>query len=65
MKQSEANKLLIQRFKAAIKKAKKAETFEEEINYTDCAHKLYITLSNAGAFENETLQSLANNGTVH
>lgn len=52
MNQKEANEVMIERFKAMVEKAQSADSKEDVITFTDCAHKLYITLSSAGAFSN-------------
>lgn len=51
MTKREADKLMIERFSHEISKAQAAETDDEAIKHTDCAHKLYITLVNSEAFE--------------
>jgi len=52
MTQKEANEAMVGRFKAMVEKAKSADSKEDIIDFTACAHTLYITLSNAGAFGN-------------
>ncbi len=56
MTRNEADKVMLERFETMIAKAQTAETSEDEVRYTDCAHKLYVTLASAGIFE-------ANQGT--
>ena len=51
MKQYEANKKMVSLFEKMVDKAVAAEDNEELRLFTDNAHKLYITLSNAGAFD--------------
>lgn len=60
MTQQEANKLMIERFKHFMKKAQNADSAEDSIRFTDAAHKLYITLSSAGAFQDMPQEFLGN-----
>ena len=53
MTKKEADLLMIECFKAAMKMAQSAETDSDCVTYTDCAHKLYITLVNSEAFESD------------
>ena len=62
MKRDEASKILINHFEELSKRAENVGNEdgdnEEYIKLTDCMHKLYITLSNAGAFEDEVPGSM-------
>lgn len=51
MKQYEANEKMVSLFEKMVEKAEEAQEKEELTLFTDNAHKLYITLTNAGAFE--------------
>lgn len=51
MTRQEADKVMLERFETLIAKAQTVETSEDEVRYTDCAHKLYLTLASAGVFE--------------
>ena len=51
MTRQEADKVMLKRFETLIAKAQTAESSEDEVRYTDCAHKLYVTLASAGLFE--------------
>lgn len=59
MKREEANEMLIARFEQLNKVAEDLKADGHEIRpeelcaLCDSAHKMYITLSNAGAFEDE------------
>ena len=48
MTQKEANEAMVGRFKAMVEKAKSADSKEDIIDFTDCAHKLYITFKRRG-----------------
>ncbi len=61
MTQKEANAVMVERFEQLIADAQETDSVEEHIRITDCAHKLFITLTNAGAFEGESID-LAGNG---
>lgn len=51
MKQYEANQKMVSLFEKMVKKAESAEKNDELTLFTDNAHKLYITLTNSGAFD--------------
>ena len=51
MKQYEADEKMVGLFGKMVDKAEAAEDNEELRLFTDNAHKLYITLTNSGAFE--------------
>lgn len=53
MTRKQADAFMNKQFDLFADKAQKAETFEEQEHFTDAAHKLYITLASAGAFEEE------------
>ncbi len=52
MKQYDANKKMVSLFEKMVDKAEEATDNEELTLFTDNAHKLYITLTNSGAFDN-------------
>lgn len=52
MKQWEANDFMLEQFEYCAQMARVAKTEEERDHFTDAAHKLYITLTQVGAFEN-------------
>ena len=51
MKQCEANEKMVSLFEKMVEKAEEAQEKEELTLFTDNAHKLYITLTNSGAFD--------------
>ena len=53
MTQAEANKFMNDMFEEFVSRVQNAGTDEEKLKFTDEAHKLYITLSTANAFESE------------
>ena len=55
MKQHEANKKMVGLFETMVEKAEAATENEELTLFTDNAHKLYITLTNSGAFDSDHL----------
>lgn len=59
MTRQEADRVMLERFKTMIAKAQTAKTSEDEVRYTDCAHKLYVTLASAGIFDSNE------NNTAH
>lgn len=60
MTQQEANRLMIERFKHFMEKAQNADSEEDSIRFTDAAHKLYITLPSADAFQDMPQEFLGN-----
>ena len=52
MTQNEANKKMLSFFEEMIEKAENAEEKAEKFEYIDASHKLYITLTQLGAFDN-------------
>lgn len=53
MTQKEANKFMNEQFEHFVERAENAGSEEERIQAVDNAHKLFITLTNLNAFENE------------
>ncbi len=53
MTQREANEFMLEQFEYCVKKAREAQTEEEREHFTDAAHKLYITLTQVGVFEDQ------------
>lgn len=53
MTRKQADAFMNERFDDYANKARTADTDEEREHFTDAAHKLYITLVSAGAFEEE------------
>ncbi len=53
MTQREANNFMLEQFEYCVKKAREAQTEEEREHFTDAAHKLYITLTQVGVFEDK------------
>ena len=51
MTQTEANKKMIGLFEAMADKAENADSKEERFEFTDAAHKLFITLTQIDAFD--------------
>ena len=55
MTQGEANKKMVSLFETMVGNAEQATDAKELFDYTDAAHKLYITLSSAGAFDSSVM----------
>lgn len=53
MTRKQADEFMNERFDDYANKARNAESEEKREHYTDEAHKLYITLAGANAFEEE------------
>lgn len=51
MTQKQADKFMNGMFEEFVSRVQNAKTDDEAIRFTDEAHKLYITLSTANAFE--------------
>lgn len=62
MTKEQANKFMNERFDDYANKARTAETEERQEHFTDAAHKLYITLASADAFEKEPFPEMPNGG---
>ena len=54
MTKSEANRFMNEQFDNFAHRARNAETVEEEMKFTDAAHKIFITLTEVDAFESES-----------
>lgn len=60
MTQKEANKFMNEQFENFAQKAQSTENDDEEIKFTDAAHKLFITLTQMNAFEEEAFPKAPN-----
>ena len=60
MTQKEANKFMNEQFENFAQKAQSTENDDEEIKFTDAAHKLFITLTQTNAFEEEAFPKAPN-----
>ena len=63
MTQREANDFMLEQFEYCAQKARTAETEEERDHFTDAAHKLYITLTQVGAFDSAPFPA-SNSGNI-
>ena len=63
MTQKEANDFMLEQFEYCVKKAREARTEEEREHFTDAAHKLYITLTQVGAFDSVPFPA-SNSGNI-
>ena len=53
MTKREADLILREQFSVMAKKAKESKTDEDELRFTDAAHKLYISLTTYGGWNGE------------
>lgn len=54
MTKSEANRFMNEQLEGFVEKARTAESDEEQMKFTDAAHKIYITLTQVDGFEPES-----------
>ena len=54
MTRSEANRFMNEQLESFVERARTAQSDEEQMKFTDAAHKIYITLTQVDGFESES-----------